>query len=134
MARTIEDTLKSHPIINDCCCVKYDDPEEREVPVAHIVLENDKYSEDIVNELDALIRSKCPEIYVPKYYVVRKDIPITEVNKKVDFKTLENEDIFENTNNTISQNKISNICFLLKRWRPHEIISPKVEKNYLPIL
>lgn len=103
---TIEDTIKSHSLINDCCCVKYDDPEEREVPVAHIVLENDQYSEDIINELDALIRSKCPEIYVPKYYVIRKDIPITEVNKKVDFKTLENEDIFE-TCNTINDRLLS---------------------------
>lgn len=97
---TIEDTIKSHSLINDCCCVKYDDSEEREVPVAHIVLENDM-NEELINELDALIRSKCPEIYIPKYYVIRKDIPITEVNKKVDFKTLEKENIFDKSNHVI---------------------------------
>lgn len=103
---TIEDTIKSHPLINDCCCVKYDDEVEREVPVAHIVLQNETYSEDIINELDVLVRSKCPEIYVPKYYVVRKDIPITEVNKKVDFKALENEDILDTTQNVVSNRLI----------------------------
>ncbi len=97
---TIEDTIKSHSLINDCCCVKYDDQEEREVPVAHIVLEKD-ITEELINELDALIKSKCPEIYVPKYYVIRKDIPITEVNKKVDFKTLEKENIFDKSNHII---------------------------------
>ncbi len=104
---TIEDTVKSHPLINNCCCVKYDDPEEREVPVAHIVLESNNYSEDIISELDALIKSKCPETYVPKYYVIRKDIPITEVNKKVDFKSLENENIFDKSKYSIKDRAIT---------------------------
>lgn len=97
---TIEDTIKVHPLINDCCCVKYDDPEEREVPIAHIVLENDM-TEGLIYELDELIKNKCPETYVPKYYVIRKNIPITEVNKKVDFKTLEKEDVFDTTNHIL---------------------------------
>ena len=48
-----------------------------------------KYCPDeIFDEIDAIVRQNCPEIYVPKYYVKRDEIPVTEVNKKIDFKTL----------------------------------------------
>ena len=38
------------------------------------------------NEIDEIVRQNCPDIYVPKYYVKRDEIPITEVNKKINFK------------------------------------------------
>ena len=38
---TLEDAIKSHPAIDNCCCVKLEDEIEREVPVAHVVFKND---------------------------------------------------------------------------------------------
>ena len=42
-----------------------------------------------INELNKLIYTKLKELYIPKYYVITKEIPLTEVNKKVDFVKLE---------------------------------------------
>lgn len=95
---TLEDAIKSHPAIDNCCCVKLDDEEEREVPVAHVVLKDDSVSDTVFDEIDTIVKQNCPEIYVPKYYVKRDEIPITEVNKKVDFKSLEAEDIMDVNN------------------------------------
>lgn len=92
---TIEDVIKSHPMVDDCCCVKLDDEIEREVPVAHIVLKDETVSNAIFDEIDEIVKNNCPEIYVPKYYVKTDDIPVTEANKKVDFKKLEAEPILD---------------------------------------
>ena len=51
--------------------------------------------ETTINELNKLIYTKLKELYIPKYYVITKEIPLTEVNKKVDFVKLEKEDIFD---------------------------------------
>lgn len=80
--------------IAECCAVRCDDPEEREVPVLHVVL-NGEIKSDFVERIDSLIQSKCSPPYVPKYYVLRDHIPYTEVNKKKDYRKLENEDIFD---------------------------------------
>jgi len=95
---TLEDAIKSHPAIDNCCCVKLDDEEEREVPVAHVVFKNDNVEDTVFDEIDAIVRQNCPDIYVPKYYVKRDEIPVTEVNKKINFKALEAEDIFDPNN------------------------------------
>lgn len=99
---TLEDAIKSHPLIDNCCCVKLDDEVEREVPVAHVVFKSDDVDSSVYDEIDAIVRQNCPEIYVPKYYVKRDEIPVTEVNKKIDFKTLENEDIMDSNNYSIN--------------------------------
>ena len=49
-----------------------------------------------------MIYTKLKEHYIPKYYVITKEIPLTEVNKKVDFVKLEKEDIFDNNSHNIS--------------------------------
>ena len=99
---TLEDAIKSHPMINDCCCVKLEDEIEREVPVAHVVLNDDNAENYVFDEIDDIVRQNCPEIYVPKYYVKRDSIPVTEVNKKIDFKTLEAENIMDKDNYSIN--------------------------------
>lgn len=91
---TLEDTIKRSDYINDCCCVKFDDDIEREVPVAFIIGNND-LNEESIQMVDEMIRMAQPETYVPKYYVMIDEIPFTEVNKKVDFKKLENTNIFD---------------------------------------
>lgn len=90
----LEETIKQHPNVFDCCCVKKNDDDEREVPIAHIVLKDDTI-ENTFEEIDEMIILAQPESYVPKYYVQRDDIPITSINNKVDFKKMEEEDIFD---------------------------------------
>jgi len=99
---TLEDAIKSHPAIDNCCCVKLSDEEEREVPVAHVVFKTGDVSDTVFDEIDEIVRQNCPEIYVPKYYVKRDEIPVTEVNKKINFKALEAEDIFDQNNYSIN--------------------------------
>ena len=53
-----------------------------------------------------MIYTKLKEHYIPKYYVITKEIPLTEVNKKVDFVKLEREDIFDNNVYDINGNII----------------------------
>ncbi len=91
----IEDEISKHPMVDACCCVKLADEEESEVPVAHIVLKDGASFEEVANELDTMVSKNNPEVYVPKYYVKRDELPVTEVNKKVNFRALESEDIFD---------------------------------------
>ncbi len=91
----IEDEISKHPMVDACCCVKLADEVESEVPVAHIVLKDGASFEEVANELDSMVSKNNPEVYVPKYYVKRDELPVTEVNKKVNFRALESEDIFD---------------------------------------
>lgn len=91
----IEDLASKHPLVDKCCCVKLDDEEEREVPVLHIVFKPEVLDvESAVLQVNELLTSTLSENYIPKFYVIRKELPYSEVNKKCDFKSLENEDIF----------------------------------------
>lgn len=98
---TLEDVIKRSDYIKDCCCVKFDDEIEREVPVA-FVISNTDFNDESVQALDEMVRMAQPEVYVPKYYVIVDKIPFTEVNKKVDFKKLESTDVFDENEYTIS--------------------------------
>ena len=60
-------------------------------------------------ELDMLVSSQNPESYVPMYYVKTNHIPITEVNKKVDFKKLESQDIFDADKFTIDGKVVTEV-------------------------
>lgn len=71
------------------------DTMEREVPVLHMVVnDGTKIDSDLIKKIDERITTKCSEPYVPKYYIIRKAIPYTETNKKMDYRALEAEDIF----------------------------------------
>lgn len=113
---TLEDVIKRNDCISDCCCVKFDDSEEREIPIAFII-GNDDFNESCIQSIDESIRIAQPESYVPKYYVIIDELPITEVNKKVDFKQLEKTDIF-NTDEFVVEGKIiKRKCNILKRQK-----------------
>ena len=91
----IENIISTNPFVDKCCCVKLDDVDEREVPVVHIVLKEDNLSlTDLILELDKIITNSLGEVSIPKYYVFRKEFPYTNVNKKVDYMSLEKEEIF----------------------------------------
>ena len=102
----IEEIIKTHHNVFDCCVVKKEDSIEREIPVCHIIFNNEDEKETTINELNKLIYTKLKEHYIPKYYVITKEIPLTEVNKKVDFVKLEKEDIFDNNIYEINGNII----------------------------
>ena len=88
----LEDEVMKTNLVKDCCSVKFPDEVEREVPVLHVVL-NDGDGLEVIDTLDKYLTSNCPPTYIPKYYVIKEYLPVTEVNNKKDFKTLEQEDI-----------------------------------------
>ena len=102
----IEEIIKTHHNVFDCCVVKKEDSIEREIPVCHIIFNNEDDKVTTINELNEIIYTKLKEHYIPKYYVITKEIPLTEVNKKVDFVKLEREDIFDNNVYDINGNII----------------------------
>ena len=102
----IEEIIKLHPNVFDCCVVKAEDEIEREVPICHIIFNNEDLKEETIKELNEMIYAKLKEHYIPKYYVKTKEIPLTEVNKKVDFVKLEKENIFDQSIYEIKGNLI----------------------------
>lgn len=91
---TIENLIMSIPGIEHCSIVGMPDINEKSAPIAHIVLdENYTASEgDIIREIEKIIPSKMPDFNIPKKYVFRNNIPVTEMSK-VDFKLLELESV-----------------------------------------
>lgn len=102
----LEDIIKKHENVFDCCCVKLDDIDEREVPVAHIVFNDPSLAKQTIEEIDEMIKNCQPLTYVPKYYVIKDEISVTKVNNKIDFKKLESENILDDNNYNIEQNII----------------------------
>ena len=98
-----EEVLKTG-LVKDCCAVKLSDPIEREVPVLHVVLKDDNIQS--VKQLDEYLKNNCPPNYLPKYYVIKEYLPVTEVNNKKDFRTLEKEDILDQNEFVIDGNII----------------------------
>ncbi len=94
---SLEEEIQKLNLIKECCAVKLDDEVEREVPVVHVVLKDDS-SEDVIYQIDEYIKNNCPSNYRPKYYILKSELPYTEVNKKLDFKTLEKENILDEDN------------------------------------
>ena len=90
----LEEEVMKTKLVKDCCSVKFPDEVEREVPVLHVVL-NDGDDIGVIETLDNYIRENCPPTYIPKYYVIKEFLPVTEVNNKKDFKTLEKENILD---------------------------------------
>ena len=110
----IENLAAKCESIEKCCCVKKNDTLEREVPVLHIVLNNNDVDlKDLVSYLDELIGQNLNQSYVPKYYVFRDELPYSEVNKKCDIIVLENEDILSSD----SFEKISDNIIKLKEGK-----------------
>ena len=90
----LEEEVMKTSLVKDCCAVKFPDQVEREVPVLHVVL-NDGDGIEVIEKLDTYLKENCPPSYLPKYYVIKEYLPVTEVNNKKDFKTLEKENILD---------------------------------------
>lgn len=101
----LEEEVMKTGLIKDCCAVKFPDVTEREVPVLHVIL-NDNDDITKIEELDNYIKENCPPNYLPKYYVIKEYLPVTEVNNKKDFKSLEKENILDESEFIISNNII----------------------------
>jgi acyl-CoA synthetase (AMP-forming)/AMP-acid ligase II len=102
----LEDIIKQNDNVFDCCCVKLNDKDEREVPVAHIVFKDVSKAKQSIEEIDNAIKACQPLTYVPKYYILKDEIPVTKVNNKIDFKTLEKENILDSNDYDIKERLI----------------------------
>lgn len=102
----LEDIIKQNENVFDCCCVKLNDEDEREVPVAHIIFKDESKAKESIKEIDNAIKACQPLTYVPKYYVIKDEIPVTKVNNKIDFKTLEKENILDSNDYDIKERVI----------------------------
>jgi len=92
----IESEVSELECIRECCAVKMDDVHEREVPVLHLVLNSNAPCETtIIAMIEQKIRQACSEHSIPKFYVIRDSIPYTETNKKMDYRKLETENIYD---------------------------------------
>ena len=90
----VENLVLQNDDIENCAMVGIPDEKERMVPILHIILKDgcSKQLDDIVDEVDGLIKSNLPEFNIPQKYVFRDEMPLTGINK-VDFKSLEKEDL-----------------------------------------
>lgn len=102
----LDDKIMQTGLVQNCCSVKLNDELEREVPVVHVVLPDGVSEHEIINKLDSYIKENCPPFYIPKYYIIKESLPYTKVNKKLDFKTLENENILDQNEFIIDGNII----------------------------
>ena len=102
----LDEKIMQTGLVQNCCSVKLNDDLEREVPVVHIVFKDDFDEFEVVNKLDSYIKENCPPFYRPKYYIIKEYLPYTQVNKKLDFKTLENENILNQDEFIINGNII----------------------------
>ena len=92
------------PGIEQCSVVEMPDAQEKASPIAHIVIDKEHKGkeEQLIGSIEEIVSSKMPSFNVPKKYVFREDIPLTEMSK-VDFRTLELEsvDFSQNENKII---------------------------------
>ncbi len=95
----LEEEVKMLNVIKDCCATKLPDDYEREVPVLHVVLK-DGMEDDLsfVEKIDSYINQNMQLGYMPKYYVIWDELPYSETNKKLDFKSLEALNILDTDN------------------------------------
>lgn len=91
----LDEKVMGTGLVASCCSVKLDDINEREVPVVHVVLNEGEDEFEVISKLDSYIKENCPPFYLPKYYIIKEYLPYTKVNKKLDFKSLEKENILD---------------------------------------
>ncbi|MBO5096280.1 MAG: acyl--CoA ligase [Bacilli bacterium] len=101
---SIEEIIFKHKNVFNCCCVKNNDSDEREVPVCYLVLKENTDITKTIKEIAEMIKQNLPTENIPKYFVLTDSIPYTEVNKKVDFRALEKNDIHDSKDYIITGN------------------------------
>ena len=90
----VENIIMTLPEIGHCSIVGMPDSKEKSSPIAHIVLSEEYIGceESIIQKIEDTILSNLPDYNIPKKYVFRNSLPVTEMSK-VDFKQLELESI-----------------------------------------
>lgn len=89
---SIEEIITKNKDVESCVVVGKPDKKYRSVPVAHIVLKNDKVDKDkLIIELECSIKKQLPDFYLPYEYIFRKNMPLTSIDK-IDYVSLENEE------------------------------------------
>lgn len=89
----VENIINKNPNVLASAVVGIDDPEKRKVPIANIVLVDGATDnvEKIIADVEIEIKKTLPDFYMPVSYVIRKQLPLTSINK-IDFKSLENDE------------------------------------------
>lgn len=105
---TIENIIAEDEDVESVAIVGMNDELERHVPVSHIVLKENVNINEVLSRINNLIREKLPEFNVPVLYVIRDNLPYTDINK-VDFKLLENENLDETKYDIVYTKDIENI-------------------------
>jgi len=77
----LEAAINLHPDITECAVIGITDKIKGEVPVAFVVLKNEKPAEEIKKEVIAEIRKEISPIALPKEVYLVKDLPKTRSGK-----------------------------------------------------
>ena len=85
-------------------------------------------NEQKMKELDDTFSKELSENYIPKYYVVREELPYSEVNKKCDFKALEKENILDETINLSIISKLLNLKLITEKQ--YYVLKEKIKNFY----
>ena len=110
----IENIISRHAEVLSCTVVGSKHKAYRSVPVAHIVLKEKNVDlDELVSKINAEIKEKLPNYYLPYTYVFRSEIPLTSIDK-VDYKTLENE-TYSFKDKIIDETKKNNIKKRIRR-------------------
>ena len=94
---TMEEVITTLPFVKKCLITKIPDEEKREVPKAHIILE-DGYDETeqaiYTKAIEDIVAEKISVNVIPKYFSYDKEFKYTP-NGKIDFKLMEEQDLLE---------------------------------------
>ena len=77
-ALEIEEVLRTHPSVSDCCVVGMDDEEWGELVVAAIVPKNEIAD---INALNTWMRTQMPAYKTPKRYTLMAELPRNAMGK-----------------------------------------------------
>ena len=79
----IENLIMKVDGIKQCSIVEMPDLQEKSAPIAHLVVDEKMIDEKerLIDEIERLITEKMPAFNIPKKYVFRDSIPITEMSK-----------------------------------------------------
>lgn len=94
----MEELICSLPYVKKCVVVAIPDAELRNAPKVHIILneeyKNPKFERMVISDIEKLVSERMSRNVVPKYYSFDQKLLYTP-NGKVDFKTIQDNDIAE---------------------------------------
>lgn len=88
----VENIINSNPSVLNCAVVAAEHPVYRNVPVVHIVLNDDNVVlETLVEQISAQIKNVLPDFNVPHVFQFDDLLPLTQSSNKIDYKELEKQ-------------------------------------------